>query len=167
MKKLWIILAVFAASLGLAVYLFGEGGTGIGELHTTYKQAATPATPGATYDRLYFKSDDNLYRLTSGGLEGIVGTGCLTLPLSIANGGTSSTAAANARTALGLGTMATQAASNVTITGGSVNATTLGVGAANVIMYHCVGGVSDGILCWGNGCSCAAGNLVATSFHTD
>lgn len=42
------------------------------------------------------------------------------MAVSVANGGTGSTSAAAARTALGLGTMATQAASAVTITGGAI-----------------------------------------------
>jgi len=48
----------------------------------------------------------------------IVGT------VSIANGGTGATTASAARTALGLGTIATQDASNVAITGGSISLTT-------------------------------------------
>lgn len=44
------------------------------------------------------------------------------LPLSIGNGGTGSTTASAARIALGLGTMATQAASAVAITGGTISA---------------------------------------------
>jgi hypothetical protein len=45
--------------------------------------------------------------------------------LSIAGGGTGAATAANARTNLGLGTIATQAANNVAITGGSISGTTL------------------------------------------
>jgi hypothetical protein len=44
--------------------------------------------------------------------------------VAINNGGTGATTQSGARTALGLGTMATQAANNVTITGGSVTLTT-------------------------------------------
>ena len=40
--------------------------------------------------------------------------------IAIGNGGTGATTAENARTGLGLGTIATQAASNVSITGGSI-----------------------------------------------
>lgn len=41
--------------------------------------------------------------------------------LEVTNGGTGATSAANARTNLGLGTLATQDANNVSITGGSMN----------------------------------------------
>jgi len=44
----------------------------------------------------------------------------LTTPVALANGGTGSTTAAGARTNLGLGTIATQAANNVAITGGTI-----------------------------------------------
>jgi hypothetical protein len=47
-------------------------------------------------------------------------------PIPITNGGTGATTAAGARTSLGLGTIATQAASAVAITGGSINGTTIG-----------------------------------------
>jgi hypothetical protein len=52
----------------------------------------------------------------------ITGSGTLTLAgtLALANGGTGATTAAAARTALGLGTIATQTASAVTIIGGSI-----------------------------------------------
>ncbi len=45
-------------------------------------------------------------------------------PVAIADGGTASTTAAAARTALGLGTIATQAANSVAITGGSITGIT-------------------------------------------
>ena len=47
--------------------------------------------------------------------------------VAIVNGGTGATTESAARTALGLGTMATQSASNVAITGGSITGITLGV----------------------------------------
>ena len=50
--------------------------------------------------------------------------GSLSSALPIASGGTGATTAANARTNLGLGTIATQAANNVTITGGSITGIT-------------------------------------------
>lgn len=36
-------------------------------------QVSTPANPPANYNKLYFKNDNNLYRLTSGGVETLVG----------------------------------------------------------------------------------------------
>ena len=45
----------------------------------------------------------------------------LTTPVALANGGTGSTTASGARTNLGLGTIATQAANNVAITGGTIS----------------------------------------------
>jgi hypothetical protein len=65
----------------------------------------------------------------SGGLTGMnfVASGntiALEGTLIIANGGTGATTAAGARTNLGLGTIATQDASNVTITGGSITGIT-------------------------------------------
>lgn len=49
----------------------------------------------------------------------------MTGTLALAKGGTGATTAAGARTALGLGTMATQAANNVSITGGSIDGITV------------------------------------------
>lgn len=71
---------------------------------------------------------------TSGGP--ITGSGTITLAgtLALANGGTGATTAATARTNLGLGTMATQDSTGVSITGGSVAAGTLlgNVAQANI-----------------------------------
>ena len=41
----------------------------------TFAQVATPANPTANNDKLYFKSDDKLYKLTSGGVETEIGSG--------------------------------------------------------------------------------------------
>lgn len=39
------------------------------------KQIATPSNPAATYDSLYFKSDDNLYKKSPGGVETQIANG--------------------------------------------------------------------------------------------
>ncbi len=61
---------------------------------------------------------------TSGGP--IVGSGTITIAgtLNLANGGTGATTQSGARTALGLGTMATQASNSVSVTGGSITGIT-------------------------------------------
>jgi hypothetical protein len=63
---------------------------------------------------------------TSGGP--VTGAGTITLAgtLAVANGGTGATTDSAARTALGLGTMAVQAASSVVITGGAIDGTSIG-----------------------------------------
>jgi hypothetical protein len=53
----------------------------------------------------------------------------LTTPLAITQGGTGANTAAGARTALGLGTMAVQDASNVNITGGTISGVTISGGS--------------------------------------
>jgi hypothetical protein len=59
-----------------------------------------------------------------GGNLTVTGTTTLTNKLPIAQGGTGAATAADARTNLGLGTISTQAASSVTITGGSITGIT-------------------------------------------
>jgi hypothetical protein len=53
------------------------------------------------------------------------GTSFVTAPISIAGGGTGASSAAGARSALGLGTMATQDSNAVSITGGSISGISL------------------------------------------
>lgn len=70
----------------------------------------------------------------SGNLS-VNGSTTLTTPLPVASGGTGASTAAGSRTALGLGSIATQDASGVAITGGTINNTTVNtfvVGANSV-----------------------------------
>lgn len=78
--------------------------------------------------------------------------------LAIAGGGTNATTAADARTNLGIGTMGTQSASSVAITGGSISGITDlavadgGTGASSITANSVI---------LGNGSSALSGNLVA------
>lgn len=64
----------------------------------------------------------------NGGINGTATN--VTGVVAIANGGTNATTSSQARTNLGLGTLATQAANAVAITGGTAQLTALGVGTA-------------------------------------
>ena len=56
----------------------------------------------------------------------------LSSPIAIADGGTASTSASGARTALGLGTIATQASNAVALTGGTISGTIMTLKSYNV-----------------------------------
>lgn len=83
--------------------------------------AAPNGSAGAPTFRALVAADvPTLNQNTTGTASNVTGT------VAIGNGGTGATTAAAARTALGLGTIATQDASNVAITGGAVDGTTVG-----------------------------------------
>lgn len=48
------------------------------ETALTGKQISTPSSPASGYNKLYFKSDNKLYTLTSGGVESVAGSGAAT-----------------------------------------------------------------------------------------
>lgn len=48
----------------------------------TFTQITTPTTPSSGFDKLYFKSDDKLYKKTSAGVESEVGAAGLTNPMN-------------------------------------------------------------------------------------
>lgn len=64
--------------------------------------------------------------VTVGGTLAVTGAVTLTVPLAVGQGGTGSTTQAGARAALGLGTIATQSAASVTLTGGTINGIVIG-----------------------------------------
>ena len=76
-----------------------------------------------------FSSSTGIIKV-SGGTMSAAGSISLTSEvtgtLPIANGGTGGTTAAGARTALGLGSIATQDITNVTLTGGTINGVVIG-----------------------------------------
>lgn len=105
-----------ALTLGSALPV-ASGGTG----QTTANAAFNALAPSqASASGKYLKSDG-----TNTSWDAIdISTSDVTGTLALANGGTGSTTASGARTNLGLGTMATQAASAVAITGGDISGIT-------------------------------------------
>jgi hypothetical protein len=64
-KTLLIVMAVALPLLAAGIFYGG----------LTLVQIATPANPASGSNKLYFKSDDKLYKLTSAGTETEIGAG--------------------------------------------------------------------------------------------
>ena len=95
-----------------------SGDTGAGETYVCNTEGViTFGTTDITFVQI---SSAQIYSVGTG--LTLTGTQfSLTTPVTVANGGTGSTTASGARTNLGLGTIATQAANNVAITGGTIS----------------------------------------------
>jgi len=115
--------------IGLTTHVSGtlpvaNGGTGVTSstgsgsvVLSTSPTLVTPLLGTPTSGNLANCTFPTLNQNTTGTAANVTGT------VAVANGGTGATTAANARTNLGLGSIATQDANNVSITGGSISAT--------------------------------------------
>lgn len=124
-------------------YQAGANETGSNKLYISNSSDATPLIYGDFgSDALTINGSLTISTFSSAGIvknnaSGVLSSGQVSLTsdvtgtLPIANGGTGATTASGVRTALGLGTIATQDAGSVTITGGTINGASVGATTAS------------------------------------
>ena len=78
------------------------------------KQIVTPSNPAGGYDKLYFKSDDRLYSLTSGGVETQIGGGGTVTNIASGNGMNFTAITSTGTVTLGTPSTCTAATTNAT-----------------------------------------------------
>lgn len=108
------------------------GGTISGAVITASSATLTGGTingmviGGSTPAAGSFTSGSFTGNVTIGGTLAVTGAVTLAVPLALGQGGTGATTQAGARSAIGLGTIATQSAASVALTGGTINGIVIG-----------------------------------------
>ena len=154
------------AATNVAISGGNVNGTAIGATTASSGKFTTLAASGGITGDLTGNVTGNVTGDLAGNVTGNVsGTSAnVTGVVAVANGGTGANSAATARTNLGLGTIATQAADAVAIAGGSVNGTAIGATTPSTGKFTTL--AASGITSIANGSAAAPGLSFANDTNT-